>query len=243
MLISIIIATYNAENTIEICLNSIFPQLSDQTELIVIDGGSKDKTNEIIASYIKYISYHISEKDEGVYDAWNKGIAVAKGQWILFMGADDKLNEGAIKCYLDFIGNNPNLDFISARINYTDKKGRTIAITGRQWNYERCRINMDVTHVASLTNKAYFKRIGVFNTTYKIVGDYELLMRGGSSIKAGFLECIVATMASGGISFSVKGLKEQMRVKIELAHMPKAYCYFIYIYQLFVFYTYQLRHR
>ena len=243
MLITIIIATYNAGKTLQRCIDSIVPQLSDKTELIVIDGGSIDQTNEIIASNIKYISYTISEKDHGVYDAWNKGVKVAKGQWVLFIGADDKLEEGAIKHYEEYLKEHSDLDFISAKVNYINEYGRTIAITGRQWDYYRCRKNMDVTHVASLTNMDYFRRVGFFNTDYKIVGDYELLMRGGQSMKAGFLNHVVATMAIGGISFSVKGLKEQRRVKMEVAHMPRLYCDMIYLYQLLAFYTYKLRHR
>ena len=79
MLISIIIATYNAEKTLQRCLDSIIPQLSDQVELIIIDGGSIDKTSEIVKSNSQYITYYLSEKDDGIYDAWNKGINKANG--------------------------------------------------------------------------------------------------------------------------------------------------------------------
>lgn len=102
---------------------------------------------------------------------------------------------------------------------------------------------MDVTHVASLTNKNYFNRVGMFNTDYKIVGDYELLMRGGKEMKPAFMDKVVATMAIGGASFSTKGLKEQFRVKRNVAHMPWILCSIIYCAQIFLFYTYKLRHR
>lgn len=243
MLISIIIATYNAEKTLQRCLESIVRQMTDACELIIIDGGSSDNTKDIITSYGSKIAYTVSEQDKGVYDAWNKGIKRAKGQWILFIGADDMLEDGALNHYATYINAHPDLDFISAKVNYINEEGNTIAITGRMWNYNRCRINMDVTHVASLTNKDYFNRMGLFDVSYKIVGDYELLMRGGPTLRAGFLDHIVATMAIGGISFSVKGLKEQMRVKIECGNMKRVVSYLIYLYQLCVFYTYKLRHR
>ncbi len=242
--ISIVIATWNAAKTLVNCLNSIIPQLNEECELVVIDGGSKDSTNEIIASYGEKVSFTISEKDKGIYDAWNKGIKVSRGQWILFIGADDRLADDAIANYLNFIKTiNPDTDFISSKIDYVDEWGNTLAFTGKLWNYNRCRINMDVTHVASLTNKNYFNRVGMFNTDYKIVGDYELLMRGGKEMKPAFMDKVVATMAIGGASFSTKGLKEQFRVKRNVAHMPWILCSIIYCAQIFLFYTYKLRHR
>lgn len=243
MKISIIIATWNAAKTLRTCLDSIVPQLTDEVELILVDGGSKDETNEIIDSYGEKVSVHISEPDKGIYDAWNKGVKAAKGDWVMFIGADDCLSQDAIDNYLKYIKNVPiDTDFISSKINYVDDKGKTLDITGKLWNYNRCRINMDVTHVASLTNKNYFNRVGVFNTKYKIVGDYELLMRGSKGMKAEFMDKVVATMAIGGASFSTKGLKEQFKVKRKVAHMPWILCAMIYCAQLFLFYTYKLRH-
>ena len=243
MKISIIIATWNAAKTLRTCLDSIVPQLTDEVELILVDGGSKDETNEIIDSYGDKVSVHISEPDKGIYDAWNKGVKAAKGDWVMFIGADDCLSQDAIDNYLKYIKNVPiDTDFISSKINYVDDKGKTLDITGKLWNYNRCRINMDVTHVASLTNKNYFNRVGVFNTKYKIVGDYELLMRGSKGMKAEFMDKVVATMAIGGASFSTKGLKEQFKVKRKVAHMPWILCAMIYCAQLFLFYTYKLRH-
>ena len=99
MKISIIIATWNAEKTLRRCLDSIIPQLTDETELIIIDGGSKDSTNEIINSYGNNVAVHLSEPDKGVYDAWNKGIKTSHGEWIMFIGADDTLCPNAIQVY------------------------------------------------------------------------------------------------------------------------------------------------
>lgn len=115
MKISIIIATWNAAKTLRRCLDSIVSQLTDETELILIDGGSKDETNEIIDSYGDKIAVHVSEPDKGIYDAWNKGVMVAKGDWMMFMGADDVLLPDAIKNYMHFTEsisyNNSSLKF------------------------------------------------------------------------------------------------------------------------------------
>ncbi|MCB6828883.1 glycosyltransferase family 2 protein [Megamonas funiformis] len=87
--ISVIMATYNAEKTVEKTIKSIITQTYKNIEFIIIDGGSKDKTIEIIKKYHKYISYWVTEKDNGIYDALNKGIERASGEYIYILGADD----------------------------------------------------------------------------------------------------------------------------------------------------------
>ena len=97
-MITIIIATYNAEINLQLTFNSLKLQYNKNFELIVIDGGSIDNTFEILNSYQDYISYMISEKDNGIYDAMNKGIEVSKGKWLLFLGCDDIIyNENTLK--------------------------------------------------------------------------------------------------------------------------------------------------
>ena len=243
-IISIIIATYNAAKTLKRCLDSIAPQLTNETELILVDGGSKDDKNNIIDSYGDKIDVHISEPDKGIYDAWNKGLKKAHGDWIMFIGADDILLEGAIEYYLANLNyiSNTDIDFISCKIKSITEDGKFLQYTGKLWNYTRCKINMDVTHVASLTSKKYFEKVGVFNIDYKICGDYELLMRGGKRMKAKFIDFPIAEMPIGGTSFSVKGLREQLLIKNRVGKMPLVFCYFIFCIQLLLFYTYSIRH-
>lgn len=244
MKISIIIATWSAAKTLKRCLDSIVPQLTDEAELILVDGGSKDDTNKIIDSYGDKVAVHISEPDKGIYDAWNKGVSKAKGDWVMFVGADDILLEGAIEYYLAYLNNisNAEVDFISCKIKSITEDGTFLQYTGKLWNYTRCKINMDVTHVASLTSKKYFEKVGVFNIEYKICGDYELLMRGGKRMKAKFIDFPIAEMPIGGTSFSVKGLREQLLIKNRVGKMPLVFCYFIFCIQLLLFYTYSIRH-
>lgn len=243
--ISIIIATYNAAKTLKRCLDSIVPQLTDETELIIIDGASKDATNDIINSYGENITVHISEPDLGIYDAWNKGIKISNGEWIMFIGADDALTPNALKDYCRYLaidGHN-DLDFVSAKLKAIDDFGRFISYNGGIWDYKRCRRNMEITHVASITNRKYFERIGLFDIRYKICGDYELLMRGGTAMKAGFVDSIIAIMTIGGVSFSVKGLKEMRTIRRIVGNMNPIENYLIYLSQLLLFRTYFFRHK
>lgn len=87
--ISVIMATYNAEKTIEKTIKSVISQTYKNIEFLIIDGESKDKTIEIIKKYQKHISYWVTEKDNGIYDALNKGIKKASGEYIYILGADD----------------------------------------------------------------------------------------------------------------------------------------------------------
>ncbi|MBE9583923.1 glycosyltransferase [Mucilaginibacter sp. JRF] len=89
--ISVIIVTYNAAKTLQVCLDSVFAQAHQHIQLIVIDGNSTDGTQQIIEQNAHKISYWLSEPDGGIYDAMNKGIKQATGRWVYFLGADDEL--------------------------------------------------------------------------------------------------------------------------------------------------------
>ena len=90
-LISVVIAVYNGKATLQQCLDSVTQQTYSHVELIVIDGGSTDGTVDLIRANAQKIAYWISEPDRGIYNAWNKALAQAKGDWICFLGADDYL--------------------------------------------------------------------------------------------------------------------------------------------------------
>lgn len=217
MLISIVIATWNAEKTIKNCLDSIVSQLSEEIELIVIDGGSTDSTPCIIKSYGRKISYFISERDKGVYDAWNKGIMVARGRWIAFVGADDVLIPGALNEYLKVIHSELNIDsydYICAHNEFVDMNGKVLKVVGEAPKWSLMRRRMPAAHVASLHNKAsLFNEIGMYDLTFKICADYELLLRKKNNLKYFFMESHIARMRVGGISFSVRAIKETFYIR------------------------------
>lgn len=216
-IISIIIATYNASRTLKKCLDSIIPQLSENCELIIIDGKSTDNTVEIIKSYSKYITYYISEKDKGIYDAWNKGIKKANGKWIMFIGSDDKLLPNSISSYLKIINIQENIntyDYICANNEYLDKCGKLIKKIGNEPKWSFMKKKMNAAHVASLHNKQLlFNTIGLYNTRYKICADYELLLRKKDKLKYLYLPNTIAQMQIGGMSFSLKAIIETYYIR------------------------------
>ena len=88
-LISIIVAVYNGEKTLQRCIDSVFSQTYPHKELIIIDGGSTDGTVDILQTNNDKITYWKSEPDNGIYQAWNKALDHAKSDWICFLGSDD----------------------------------------------------------------------------------------------------------------------------------------------------------
>ena len=93
-LVSIIIVTYNAGKYLRDCLSSVFNQSFKNIEILIIDGYSTDNTLQILKEYDQFITYWLSEPDSGVYDAMNKGVKKAVGDWLIFLGADDRLLDG-----------------------------------------------------------------------------------------------------------------------------------------------------
>lgn len=220
--ISIIIATYNATKTLKRCLDSIVPQLTDQTELILVDGGSKDNTNEIINSYGNLINVHISEPDKGVYDAWNKGIKAAHGDWIMFIGADDTLCPNAINTYNNFFATNgEDFDIICGKLHFVNDKGTIIRNVGEPWNWDKLRKRKwKLAHPGMLHNKRIFEKIGLFDIQYRICADSDMLQRLGPSTKAGFINDFLVNMSEGGISDSTRAIKEGYIIRKKNKTLP-----------------------
>lgn len=223
--ISIIIATYNAGKTLKYCLDSIIYQLNENCELIIIDGKSNDETIDIIDNYKNYISYCISEKDRGIYDAWNKGVKESKGRWIAFIGADDILIDGAIEKYLSTIKETKFIDqydYICAHNEYIDYEGNILKVIGEEPKWSRMRYYMAPAHVASLHNKHnLFDLVGDYDfENFHICADYELLMRKKNHLKFLFLSCIIAKMKVGGMSFSTKAIVEAYKIRKKHHSIP-----------------------
>lgn len=230
-IISIIIATYNAEKYIERCLESIIPQKSDEIELIIVDGASTDNTLNILNQNKERIDVIISEPDKGLYDAWNKGIKIAKGQWIQFIGSDDIITSNALESYLKYLKNNEGsnqLDYISAYGDLVDSDGKLIQKYGSPYSWNIFKHYMNVSHGSSLHNRDLFREIGLYNLDYKICGDYELLLRKKENLKTAYLNENIIKMQIGGMSYSNKCLVETYKVKRLHNTSSKLSCLYYY---------------
>lgn len=240
-LITVIIATFNAAKTLRNCLQSIVAQKNEFIELMVIDGGSSDGTQTILAEYGIQIDLIISEQDRSIYDAWNKGIAHSHGEWILFIGADDTLEPDAFSKYFSFLDSHDTteVDYISAKNAYLDVNGQELKVFGVPWNWDQFRRTMQVTHVASLHKRTLFNDVGPYNLHFRICGDYELLLRKKNRLRCLFLDECVARMATGGMSYSMNALREAHQIRKLHSELSLGTLTAIYIWQVLLF----MRHR
>ena len=229
-LISIITATFNSEQTIVNTIESILGQTYSNIEYIIIDGNSKDDTVSIIQSFTekfkaKKIGFKwTSETDNGIYDAFNKGIKLAKGNWISFLGSDDIYTQNAIELYVKNIPKSA-VDFLYSNIQIKGKR-----INTGVWTWRKFKRRMNIAHVGAFHNKNYFKKYGMFDTSYIIAGDYEILLRAKDKLRAHKVHELTVIMGGDGVSNKhVRQVyKETTRAKIEMAEVPLIICYLDY---------------
>lgn len=189
--VSIVIVTYNAENFLKTCLESVINQPFKNKEIIIIDGNSTDKTLQIINSYSEHISIWISEPDLGIYDAMNKSIKYIKGKWVLFLGADDLLLEG----FNEFSACLKNQN----EVYYGDCITENTILGGKFSNYRLAKMN--ICHQAIFYPTYLFNRY-FYNTIYNVFADYDLNIRiwGNNSIRKNYIPLTISKYNTTGFS-------------------------------------------
>ena len=215
-LFTVVVAVYNGASTIEDCLESITKQNFQNFELIVIDGNSTDGTQEIVSNFKQNVDYFISEPDNGIYDAWNKALMRAKGEWICFLGSDDLFRNNDVLC--DFSKTiqslEDDIDFVYSQVMYVNKDLEDIHLIGKPWeeSFPHVRSGMPVPHTGMMHNRRVFDRGGLFDPTFKIAGDYDLFLRESKENNVVFIEGFVSTsMRQGGISSDFSFTKTSLR--------------------------------
>jgi glycosyltransferase involved in cell wall biosynthesis len=204
-LISIITVCFNSAKTIRQTIESVLNQTYTHIEYILVDGKSTDNTLAIIEEYApqfaaKGIVYRwISEPDNGIYDAMNKGIKLATGEWVNIQGSDDWLELDA--CYLisQSISNNQECNIIYGISNYFCD-GKLISV-GQ--NMHTNLLNAAMNHQSIFMKKKLIENLGYFDQSFSIAADYDLLCNAFTSgANFHYLSNIIANYNIGGISFS-----------------------------------------
>jgi glycosyltransferase involved in cell wall biosynthesis len=198
--LSIVIATYNAEQTLERCLQSILSQTFTSWEIIVADGGSSDETINIVRAHAAHIEHWHSHHDAGIYDAWNQALGHATGEYVAFLGSDDAWhNRDTLKKVFEAIGDN-QFDLVTGRGHLVNNDGRFLEEFGNAWDYCKVARRMTVCHPGALHRRDLFNRFGMFDTSYRISADYEFLLRLPLEIRSLFIGQPLVDVADGGIS-------------------------------------------
>lgn len=176
--ISIVTVCFNAVDTIEDTMLSVLNQTYDLVEYIIIDGGSTDGTVDKIKKYSNQLAYWISEQDKGIYDAMNKGIKIATGDYINFMNAGDKfVSSEVIDLVAKQIISIPNTDVFFGLTKYEKNGLIKDALNLKPFIYSNRRFKqMGICHQSIFTEIRLAKTI-MFDTSFRIAADYNMMMK------------------------------------------------------------------
>lgn len=212
-LVTIVTSVLNGEKTLEETIQSVLQQTYPNVEYIVVDGASNDGTIALLSRYSDSIDYWISEPDRGIYDAWNKGLGYASGDWIIFVGADDHLTPTAIASLVN-AAQKEQADFVCGKVEML-RDGQVTRTIGVPWSWRKFRRYMSIAHSGGMHCAEYFQRFGRFDSSYRICGDYELLLRAGPQLQVVFVDTVVTRMRMGGVSnASDRVFRESVRARI-----------------------------
>jgi glycosyltransferase involved in cell wall biosynthesis len=207
MKVSIITACYNSSYSIGYCLESILSQNYDNIEFNIIDGKSSDDTLSIVKHYQKKYSYIklISEKDEGIYDALNKGVLLATGDVIGFVHSDDLLASKTVISEIVATLKNEKLDGVYGDLEYVRKEDTSKVVRfwkSRSFNSKLLSMGWMPAHPTLFLKKEVYEKHGFFNLSYKISADYDFMLRilKDDSLKFGYLPKVITKMRIGGAS-------------------------------------------
>ena len=214
--ISVIVSVLNGAATLQRCIDSVANQSYGQVELIVIDGDSSDGTREIVERNAARLAYWVSERDRGIYHAWNKGLARARGEWICFLGADDYLwaPDTLERLAPTLAKAHPPFRLVYGEVTVVNERGGEMQRAGEDWRAARRRFSqiMCLPHTGLMHHRSLFETHGGFDESFRIGGDYELLLRELRDRDARFVPgLVVAGMLHGGVSSDPSGSLEMLR--------------------------------
>jgi len=225
-LISIITVVFNGEKYLEETIQSVINQTYDNVEYIIIDGGSTDETLDIIKKYENQIDYWVSERDDGIYDAMNKGIDLASGEWINFMNAGDSFYDENIikKVFFESKIEDFHVIYGNTLVKYSDSLLKNINAPAKL-NFNT---GLPFCHQSSFV-KGIIQKKFKFSSLYSIYADYNFFIEiYQNNVNFLYMNLTVSKFDYNGIS-SVKSLKHYMElIKIlNKSNMNISYSHFV----------------
>ncbi len=218
--ISIITVCLNSERTIEQTIQNVIGQNDENFEYIIIDGGSSDRTLDIISKYKVSISLVVSEPDGGIYDAMNKGISLATGEIIGIINSDDWYELGTFEAVRKCFQEN-DVEIVYGSMNIVNESGLVKRLIPT--DIKKIRYEMEVPHPTVFVKRDIYDKYGNFRLNYEIASDYELLLRFYTKgVKFFCINKVLANFRCGGVS-----QREERKCILETVEIAEDYLHCI----------------
>lgn len=175
-LVTIITVCWNSAKTIERTFRSVRDQTYSNIEYVVVDGGSSDGTVDLLKAHEDLIDYYVSEPDDGLYYAMNKGLELAQGDYILILNSDDWYAPHCVETLVN-AHKSKNVDFVSGLANYVDAEGELLHLQPSFPYDAGVYFRMPLRHETMLLSAAIYNAVGPYDTRYRINGDRALTIR------------------------------------------------------------------
>jgi glycosyltransferase involved in cell wall biosynthesis len=191
---SVIVPTFNAGTTLRVCLDGLVSQTSSDFELVLVDGASTDETVEIAKSYASELGPRLvfhSGPDQGPYDAMNRGVSMATGEWVLFLGADDTLRDAETLAEVAaFIDSHEHSDIVYGDVMRRSTNTRHAGA----FDLDRLLFETNICHQAIFYRRELFAGIGPYNLRYRIWADWDFNIRcfSNPSLVMRYMDIVVA---------------------------------------------------
>lgn len=200
--VSVVTVTLNSREFVEDTIRSVLAQSYSNVEYVVIDGGSTDGTAEIVRAYASRLAAWVSERDAGIADAFNKGLARVSGDYVIFLNSDDRFATPNSLALLMLSAKQADWPALVCGDCELVQRGSGQRVT---------RLNVRMTplgillgrmspHPAMLTHKSYFAKYGGFDPSFRIAMDFDLVLRGALHERIVYVPEVITIMRSGGLS-------------------------------------------
>lgn len=210
-LVTIITVVFNNVSTLEQTIKSVINQSYKNIEYIIIDGGSTDGSVDLIKKHESQISYWISEPDNGIYYAMNKGLSIATGNLIGILSSDDWYENTSLEKVVNYYEFNPEVDVIHGLLRFISVNDKPDSVAGHYYSF----LNKGmIEHPTCFIKKNLYEKVGYYDVSYKSAADYEWMLRAiKQEAKFLFIPELLTNFRRGGISGSYIGASEELLIK------------------------------
>lgn len=219
-LVTVVTPVFNGERYLAQALASVRAQTHTNVEHIIVDGGSRDGTLDLLRAHDDSIDYWISERDQGMYDAYNKGIALARGRYIKNLNHDDLLTPGATALALACFARHGDGVCVNSELEVIDGSGHPIERMGFA---RRVRFSQPFLHPSWFVPAAIYARMGLYCVQYRVASDQEYFLRlCAAGVPFVHAPEALAAFRVGGMSFGYRGVRESFGIFGHYLGWPQA---------------------